>query len=548
MTRPPWILLLPLLLLGAGPAPAAAADGLELQIIPDAWPSRPRVIGYEYNQKNHHDAPDFIGRKGGAPPLTPVTQKGRRYRLVGVRLVNPAVEERQIKIRSPQFRRGKKVPATVPPEGSVSRYLVVREPDDLRLRVEILDRQGATLIARELLLPEKGRSTRRPSEALAIARELEREDLERRLLATRPVRVTVFDDLELPVPAAHLVLLLDGGMMVYEGDTGEEGAWEGRVIPGAYRVFALAEVPDRTDRELRTAVTKLPRLLALEGRLGPAERELRLAPQRAITVRVADVDHRPIEPRRLWITPAPFLEAYRYELIASRLRGRARIDSTRNNAGGRLLLLASPFPLEVALHAEADAGLEVFLRGQVLAEATRLEMIFDPAHSGRVILDPMTGAGPGSRAEGRLVAVDGAREGIPLDTEELLSLYLSPGRYRVQLRHHLASGGYAEVAPFLTEVRARETVDLTPRLPFDLALYFKRKDRKFQFWLAVTDAAGRVFSGVPGAGGRLLGILDGRAAIDQKLGSLRWELVERLLGIDLQKLSYQVELPFGEER
>src|SRR5438045_1512376 len=34
-------------------------QGPLLEWIPDAYPTLPRLIGYEYNQKNHHDVPAF---------------------------------------------------------------------------------------------------------------------------------------------------------------------------------------------------------------------------------------------------------------------------------------------------------------------------------------------------------------------------------------------------------------------------------------------------------------------------------------------------------
>src|SRR6185295_15153661 len=72
----------------AGETEVAATTELTLELVGDAWPAMPRVIGYEYNQKNHHDTPSFEGP--GSAPVEDTKSKRKKYRVVGVLARNPA--------------------------------------------------------------------------------------------------------------------------------------------------------------------------------------------------------------------------------------------------------------------------------------------------------------------------------------------------------------------------------------------------------------------------------------------------------------------------
>lgn len=531
------------------PTLTRSSDGtLTVDIIPDAWPSRVRTIAYEYNQKNHHAEPEFVRKSGAGGGLSVPVAGRNRFRLIAVRVDNEGEEQRELEIRSEQIRGGKKQSLTVPPKEWVTQYYAIREPEELKLRVELFEKKVRDPIAsREEELPEGGRVTGWASEVLEIAKELAWEDHVRRRLRTRPVSVTVHDDLGLPV-RSRLLLLLEGGMMVYEGRTDLTGEWSGRVLPGSYEVYAFAEVPDRTDRTSSTVVEELHRLLALRGRIAADADSVSLKPSRKVLTTVNDVAEQALIPRRVWITPTPLAEAYRYSAIAGRLGSRARVDSQRAIPGGRFWLLTSKdLSLEVSALAEPADDLTLLLSSTIAGTGDTATLTFDPARDARLVLDPATGPGPGRRAEVTLVAVDGLRETMTAETRDLHTFYAPPGSYRVELGYELHDGTPVSFAPHRVEAKAGKYVDLTPRAPFDLTLYFKRKDKKLQFWLAVSDAAGRFLTRAPSGDGMLTSVSDRGQLHERPLSSLRWESPSGLEQANLEKFSFKAEIPFGDE-
>ncbi|MEE8141918.1 MAG: hypothetical protein V3T77_02345, partial [Planctomycetota bacterium] len=539
-----WIQTLLLLV----PLSAAEGESITMTLLTNPWPTRPRVIGYEYNQKNHHDTPSFVKRPSSSSRAIDIP--GKRYRVVGIRLVNDGDEEAKLKIRSPQIRRNKKISVQVPPQKSVTRYFAIREPKEKKLEVLLTTDKGLELDSQSIELIQKEHTTRSPSEAVAVAKELEHEDSERRRLATRLVSITLRDDLELAVPDAHLVLLQENGLMVYEGATDATGSWRGRVMPGSYHVLALAEVPDRTDREAQTSVEQLPRLLVVEGKLAADGHQLELAPQRAILTTVQDVDGRTLEPSRIWITPGPLAEAYRFQMVASSIGGRARVDSSRPGGGRFWLLTSHELSLHVALLAEPDDGLSILLRTVVPVDAKSAELTFDPSRLARAVIDPACGYGPGKSAQLQLVAVgNGLREEISVDTAHLHTFYLTPGEYRAELSYRLLGQGNARFLPFVVNAAPGQFLDLTPRAPFQVTAFYKRIEKKMQLWLAVRDKYGRLLASAPGSGGKVIGRnRSGKVLLRDVPAQLRWELASGAEQVDMKKLVTEVLLPFGEEQ
>lgn len=530
--------------------PAAAQEDLEVTLIPDAWPSRKRTIAYEYNQKNHNAPPSFIDRKKDDRAPEPVAWEGERYRLIGVRMKNNLPDERGVRLRfEAGGKKTKKIPATLEAEQYHTRYFPIREPEDLRVGVEILGKSDEVLYSGVIELPKNGHATRSPSEADGVARELNREDLERRSFATRTARVRVVDDLMLPVENTRLLLLLEDGLMAYQGRTDADGVWSGEVIPGAYEVYALAEVPDRTDRDASTAVIQLPRLLAIKSRLSADERSLELTPTRTISVAATDVDERPLSLSRTWITPTELAPAFRYALVTREARTSARLDSKRDVAGGRFLLLTSPeLALEMAVLAQPWPGHSVFLTQSLPSDAVAGQVVFDPSQLGRLLLDPGTGAGPAQRAVATVAAVGAVREQFQVEARELHTLHVTPGEYRCDLTYQFHSGQYAEFAPLRVPVAAEQVTDLTPRPPFRTTLYYKPKpdQKKVQFWVAVEDSSGRLLRRVR-QGAILTGEHKGRQALNQQLNHLRWERQQKTDNIDPGHLSYELRMPFGDD-
>ncbi|MGE3164819.1 MAG: hypothetical protein AB7O52_07930 [Planctomycetota bacterium] len=547
----------------AGAAEPEAQAGLELVIIPDAWPGRPRTMGYEYNQKSHHDAPDFIDRRGEGGPVAPMA--GDRYRVVGVELTNTSAADLEVDMRFVSLgKRTRKLPVAVPARVTVVRHFAVREPADLQLTVEIVGPDGKNLLERSFDLPQDGRVSRSPSEAEAVARECDAEDAKRRSFATRPIEITVHDDLAKPVENAHLLFLLENGLMVYEGDTDANGSWRGAVVPGAYSVVALADVPDRTDYSSTTAVIQLPRYLLVAGRLGAQQQSLALTPERSIRIDLDDVDARPLPIERLWVTPAAMAPAFRYARIAQEIEGRARLASSRPVPGGAFLLLTSPgLALRIAVLGTPEDAHSVFLARDLDPNATEQRLTFDPPQLGRLILDPATGAGPARRAAAAITAlappappagtapaptpaIGAVRESFSVATDALHTVYLAPGSYRTELSYELQTGDAVAWCPLRTNVAPGTLIDITPRPPFRTTLYYKPKpeEKKVQFWLSVQDATGRTLVDTP-TPAKIAAWHKNRPTLDQTLTSLRWEHQQKMDTIDPGHQTYRLQLPFG---
>jgi len=543
-----------------------AGDGPRLlRIIEEAWPPGARTIGYEYNQKNHTETPDFVERKGPGIPERNSAASGPRYRVIGieVRLDAPSPAEgaaaagapvaapEKLKLRSKQVRGGEKVPLLIPgsPVGDrVRRYFAIEEPKDRRVLFELLDREGEVIATAECVLPPGGRTTALAAEALAIEREREREEWERAQLAARDVTIDVFDDLNRPVPGARVLLLAEGGgLATFEGTTDADGRLTRAVIPGAYAVLVHAEVPEPIDPDANTVVIREPRFLSLAGRIAADESALRLVPSRSVLVSILDEGESPLPIERIWVTPAPIAEAYRYEDVEAQVGVRGRLDSTRR-AAGALRLLLGDLPVELGLLGRTAEGEPVLIGEQVTPAREEISWAFRRDRFAEIGFDPAAAAGGATALEGEICAAGRFRERFRFVAEGPWRAWVIPGRYRLDLRAHLPAGIRAGFLPYAVDLLPGDRHELAPRAPWAITLYQHRKDRENQFWVAIVDAGGRILDRAPGEPG-LLRALDagGKEQLVHELVSLRFQELERLLGIDLAKLRFEVALPYGSD-
>ena len=526
-----------------------------ISIISDAWPPGPRTIGYEYNQKNHGSAPDFVERGGSDLPERNSAHFGPKYRVIGVEV---STEEfppgTELRLRSPAVQKGKKIPLRIPEVLTgerVRKYFALVEPEDRRVIFELLSDREVIATA-ETTLPKTGNFTALPRGARARAEERAREEWERNQLAAREVTVTVSDDLGRPVPDAKVLLLLEGGgMITFEGQTDGRGVYRRSVIPGSYEVHVHAEVPEPIDPDAVTAVKRLPRLLSLQGRIGSEEESLELVPQHSVVVRILDEETSSLPIEKIWVTPTAIAPAYRYEVIAQQIGIRGRLESDRSAEGALRLLLGST-SVELGLLGRTELGEPVLITERVNPTQDELSWAFRRDRFAKIEFQRDGSFGGVTSLSGEIVAAGRFRERFSIRTSEegdkesdIWRAYVMPGKYRITLRAQLPSGE-AEFLPYALELPPGARHDLTPRAPWSLTLYQKRKDRQQQFWLAVVDGGGKILERVPGEPGRIRGLSGGQAHIDQELTVLKWQVSEQLLRLDLGKLRYETEVPFGD--
>ncbi len=517
-----------------------AGDPITVELLGTTWPSRPRLRGYEFNQKNHQATPEFVDR-GGLMRSNPAT--GKRYRVVGLRFRNSDPAPVRLRYRSDRLDRGETHTIEVPAHGFATRYYAVRVDAEKEYDLKI-DRRDpdASVLERSLHLGPAARETRDGREAQSVATELTREDAVRRELAPRDVVIRIRDDFDGPVPLARVLLLRDEGLMVYEGETDDAGHWHGPVLPGSYRVFAFRTIPPTKRRDNQTEAIPRPRILMLSGRLDAAAVDLSLAPTKTIEGVVQDVDGGVIPMRRLWVTPKELAQSYRYATVAARVASRARAVYTGAAETSGFLVLTNGSPFTVSVHGELDPTHSVLLRQDVLDQPDTVRVVFDPALSGRAVFDPPSGPGSGQRGRVDVLAAEGVREQITVDTDELHTFFLPPAGYRVSTRYLTKKKSVVELLPYRMALAAGQVYDLTPRAPFTPSVHYERLGKKVQFWLAVTDSVGRVLARPPGPVRRFSKNARGVETTD--ITNPRWELAAGSEQVDLKTMFAAIELEF----
>ncbi|MFN0059478.1 MAG: hypothetical protein ACKVX7_13560 [Planctomycetota bacterium] len=552
----------------------ARATEPKVEILADAWPGQARPKNYEYNQKNHHEPPDFIQRETDF--IGRVSSKAKSYRVIGVRCANTADEEIELQLKSPQLERGKKLSLAIPPRTTLWRHFVIQSvvpsqnANPLVLELE-LGLKTETPTAVRLELPPALKETRNLREAMDLASELDAEDRARLRLAPRAATVSVRDDMGEVVPKAQILLLQENGLMVYEGQTDASGMWSGFVIPGAYTAYAFKELePPPLPPDATTAVEPVPRLLALRSRLAESAGEVELRATRTVDVLLFEPGATrnaaplPLKATRVWLTFTELFESYRHDVVAKVVGERARLETRRSFHADRVQILAGNFELEVCFFCEpdgpapaarggrtralADDTLErsILLRQRIAADGLAVEILHDPARAGRVRLAPRSGFGPGLEARLKLVAADGMRETLDFRTQGVVELEVAPGRYRYQLTQNLEGGGALSYLPDAVVATAGTTSDISAQGPWSFTLYYQRVGKKLQFYLALSDARGRVLASLPNGPGKRY-LRPDLSAEPLAIEELRWEMASGIERVDVEALVVAVEIPIGTE-
>ncbi len=515
-----------------------------LKILDEAWPPSDRIIAYEYHQKDHHGGPAFIDRRGKE-----LDRRGARnrksYRVIALEVENSTAVEQLVQIRTP-LRKDLEMRFRILPGRSLRRYLAIEDPQQNPILVEMLDAEGELLDSRErVLLP--GHSSENPQEAIVIAREREREEWVREQFQLHPIEVKVIDDDGKPIAGARVMLLSNDSLGVMEGTTDGDGSWTGMAIPGSWTVIAHGEIEEEIDPDTQTIVVRLPRLFILQGTLAASKETVTLAPKKSTVIAVQDREGKGLQVERVWVTPEPVAQAYTTERVARELGSRGRLESSRSIPAGRFRLLLAGLPVDVCVIGRTTEGEPFLLRNRTGGDRDEVPMILVPERMGRLQYTYDSAFGGAGDGTVEVVSVDGFRERFTLDTSETRRAWVMPGTYRLDVRSSLPGGQSSRFLPYRRSLAPGERHDLEPRSPWTPILHFERKDKDIQMRLSISDAGGRVLEKVPGKNGSLAAIdRNGRVVIERKLGTLRWQEPETLQRVDLDKLSIQVDVPFGD--
>lgn len=517
---------------------------LQLLILDEAWPPSERIIAYEFHQKDHHGGPDFIDRMGD-----PIERRGagnrKQYRVIALEVRNGEEEERLVQLTTP-LRKDLEMRFRVPAGRSLRRYMAIEDPGDEPILVEMLDGEGELIQSAEKRLGP-GHRTENLREALAVAREREREEWIREQFQLRSVQVNVVDEAGSPIKGARVLLLNKESLAVVEGRTGEDGSWQSLVVPGGWTVVAQGEIEDEIDPDATTAVFRLPRVFLLQGDMTATDDQITLAPEKDVEIQVVDDQQKPIAVEKIWITPQSIAEAYTTERVAREVGPRGRLESSKEAPRGRFRLLLSGMAVEICVLGRASDGDLALLRQRTEGNRSLVNIILDRSVMGRLEYRANAAYGGADQGSVEVISTDGFRERFSMNTSETARAWVFPGTYRLTVSSQLAAGGTCRFLPYRTTVGPGERHDLQPTGPWTSILHYERKDDVIQMRLSITDSAGRILEGVPSGTGSLAAVdARGNVLIDRELGSMSWAEPGTLARVDLDKVKIQIDVPFGD--
>lgn len=434
----------------------------------------------------------------------------------------------------------------IDPGRSLRRFIAIEDPGNQAILVEMFDGDGEPVDSVERII-QPGRRTESVEQALAIAMEREREEWVREQFRLRPISVTVLDDASRPVEGARLLLLSNESLAVVEGRTGSDGRWSSMVVPGSWSVIAHGEIDDDVDPDAPTAVSRLQRLFLLQDTLSAGDSSLTMAPTKETVISVSDLQEKGVAIERVWITPEPVAQAFTTERVALQVGSRARLESARAVPSGRFRLLLSGLPVDVCVLCRTTDKEPALLRTRTGGDRDEVPLLLNLSRLSRLQYSPDSAFGGASDATVEVISIDGFRERFNFDTSDARRAWVMPGTYRLDVLSHLPGGRTARFLPYRILLAPGEKHDMEPRAPWTQILHYERKGKDLQMRLSISDASGRVLDGVPGKAGSLAVVgRSGSILIERDLGPMRWQEPETLQRVDLDKVSIQIDVPFGD--
>jgi hypothetical protein len=566
------------LLVLAAAAPARAGDtevvaptaSVTLELLPDAWPALPRVIGYEYNQKNHHDAPSFEGGGADAPALD-AGSKRKRWRVVGLAVRNPdaaAAFEGKIAIRSQSIepRRVK-----VGPRAEAVAYFAIVDDMKKPFKAELLNAKEQVVATLECPLAPPVRPTVNRYDALFVAQELNNEDRVRQGYPSFPVSVRVLAEGDRPLSHARLTFHHEQFGMIETAEADEHGAWSGRLLGGAWTAIAFGQAVEEGGAN-ETTIVRTPRTLYLLKQFeatGAGVVSVDLKADQMAKVRVRDESGAPLEVLRLTVAPHRIAEALRFADVASRCADAFILDVDMRTQGGAIDLLtnknASYDLMAVARPADGTTALLTVIGTQGDGE---IPMTFAPARMSRLVFDAPTGFGGGRSIEATVTLLGAQRQSYAFAAEGLESVYFPPGAggaaggaggagpsggvagaaaggVRVDMTYTLRNGDRLTFVPRRIEGKPGAIYDATPRPPFAMSLFYKQQ-RGVQIWVGLTDGAGQVVDAIQSQG-QVTAWRGEQKLFEQALDAMSFGFPAGLDKVKLEEVALETKVRVGTE-
>jgi hypothetical protein len=475
-----------------------------LDWIPDAYPTLPRIIGYEYNQKNHHDAPSFEGPS--AQPVEDSKSTRKKYRVLGVVARNSDATPLEAKI----VVKGDARKVKIPPGGEVTAYFAVVDEPGVPLRAELRTLKEVPIAAIASTLAPAQRATVNRHDANFVAQELNNEERVREAYPSFPVSVRVLQGDDRPLSKARLTFLHDQLGLVFAGETDGDGRWSGRLVAGTWTALSFG-VATEEHHEAETTVTKKAErtlYLAKSFDSGPQGATVELKADQTARVKVKDESGAPLELERITVAPHKVGEALRFADVSGRCSGSfiLDLDPKRTTEGFELLTnKGSSYDLSVTAH--VDSGVTALLTVAGTPGDGEVALTFAPQKMLRLILDPPTGAGGGRAMDAAITLLGAQRQSHFLRAQDLETVYVPAGGAvtgcRVEIAYTTRSGERIAFVPRRLEAKPGATIDLTPRDPFAMTVFTKDETaakRGLQVWVALSDATGQIAESFRGEG------------------------------------------------
>lgn len=504
------------------PAPVAPEDEppARLNVIADAWPRSPRSVGQQFGMNSRDTIPteEAVGEDDRLGSES-IVRRGKRYQIVGVRLLNPNDAPFKGTLTSPDLPSVREKVELLPLDQGRWFFLIQHRPDrkSIRFRVDEIEIEAP--------LPA-GATVGDLTEAGFIVNELRYEQEVRAKFDRIPVSVELRDEAGEPLAGASLTFVQPKTGLIVTGAADGAGRWRAPLLAGEWQIFARAVVQPKQAATGETVVVANPRLyyMAATFKKGPVT----LAPERATAL--TDLGE------RVAVSPHAYTEFLRHAAPFGRIGPHFMLEADVNEK-------AAPMWLRTTRNIELDVASDAARRYVFLSKPKLDEtLLLTSDKLGTLSFDPSRVPGGATRFDVTLSFPDTPRRMRTFSLAEATEIRVPAGPARVELTVH-AGDGRVVFAPYVADVAPGKTVDLTPTA-FAIQPYYQ-ESRGLMVWAALTDQQKKIVTRVEGIGGRVRATGAGETLFEMPLGDLRYHFTETFKTA-AAGIQYDVRFELGE--